>query len=147
MAYRALCIIDDCERTRARANGLCSMHNHRLERNGDPLTRVVQRGDAEGRYREKVDRRGDDECWPWTATRDSKGYGRLWWGDRLEGAHRIALFLATGRMPSYVMHSCDNPPCCNPAHLVEADHQTNMADMMAKGRHRTTWVPGRKGGT
>ncbi len=33
------------------------------------------RGDIEARFWSHVDRRGDDECWPWTANTDRDGYG------------------------------------------------------------------------
>lgn len=33
-----------------------------------------------------------------------------------------------------IMHTCDNPACANPKHLVLGTHATNCADMMAKGR-------------
>jgi len=33
-----------------------------------------------------------------------------------------------------VMHSCDNPPCVRPSHLVVAEQADNLADMKAKGR-------------
>jgi HNH endonuclease len=34
----------------------------------------------------------------------------------------------------HVMHSCDNPPCCNPNHLSIGTHHENMIDSMLKGR-------------
>jgi hypothetical protein len=52
-------------------------------------------------------------------------------------AHRRALELATGQsIPAgqLVRHSCDNPPCCNPAHLSTGTHADNAADMVARGR-------------
>lgn len=35
-----------------------------------------------------------------------------------------------------VRHSCDNPPCCNPAHLLVGTAAQNAQDMAERGRHR-----------
>lgn len=43
------------------------------------------------RFWSKVDVRGADECWPWTAYADrERGYGQFWNGEWLVGAHRYA---------------------------------------------------------
>jgi len=97
------------------------------------------------RFAEKVDRSaGLDACWPWTGSTDSSGYGTFRLGARegrrTVGAHRLALELDIGvTVPpgAIVQHSCDNPPCCNPAHLSIGTHRTNAQDKVAKGRHRS----------
>jgi hypothetical protein len=33
-----------------------------------------------------------------------------------------------------IIHSCDNPPCCNPAHLRPGSAQDNATDREAHGR-------------
>lgn len=34
------------------------------------------------------------------------------------------------------MHTCDNPPCCNPSHLKAVTHGENMRDMILKKRRQ-----------
>ena len=92
------------------------------------------------RFWARVDRSGGaDSCWPWLGARHYRGYGR--YGKGLKGpsfSHRMAWFLTNGGIPprAEICHSCDNPPCCNPAHLFIGTHQQNMADMVRKGRSR-----------
>lgn len=87
----------------------------------------------------KVDRRGPDECWPWKGSFYGSGYGRLIVAGISLAAHRVSYRIAGGVDPGdmYVCHSCDNPRCCNPAHLFASDHAGNMADRAQKGR--TYW--------
>jgi hypothetical protein len=100
------------------------------------------------RYWEKVDKRGPVECWPWKGSTYEGGYGAIRYGDgTTRGAHRVGWELANGKPPPEdreVCHSCDNPPCQNPAHFFLGTHQANMADMSGKGRAGDrTWVKGR----
>lgn len=87
-----------------------------------------------------VDIRGPEECWPWTKSTDDHGYGTTSLGIHVHGmnrAHRIAYFLKHGPLPADkpdVLHSCDNPPCCNDAHHWAGDQDENNKDKAAKGR-------------
>lgn len=82
-----------------------------------------------------VDRRGPYECWNWKAGKISGGYGEWRIRNGYEYAHRLAFQLSSGRQAKrMVLHSCDNPSCCNPSHLREGSCKDNSRDMI--GRHR-----------
>jgi hypothetical protein len=82
-------------------------------------------------------------CWNWTGPKSEKGYGRIRVKRRLVLPHRVVA-AASGIVRSvtdpeaddYVLHSCDNPSCCNPAHLRAGTMSDNMQDCVAKGRLR-----------
>lgn len=73
-------------------------------------------------------------CLEFTGARDSAGYGRLRFRGVWSRAHRLAHYLAAGELPPVVRHTCDNPPCVNPAHLLGGTHADNLADARARGR-------------
>ncbi len=77
-----------------------------------------------------------DACWPWLGRPNTEGYGRMMVNGERQLAHRIAYQLANGPIPDglLVCHSCDNPPCCNPAHLWVGTDGDNSEDKAAKGR-------------
>lgn len=65
------------------------------------------------------------------------GYGKLSAGrGTLIRAHRFAWALVNGPLPkgAVICHRCDNPKCCNPAHLFLGTKADNTADMYLKGR-------------
>jgi hypothetical protein len=85
---------------------------------------------------ERVDRRSSDECWEWKGHRIPTGYGQITQRGRRTSTHRRAWELARGPIPEglCVLHRCDNPPCCNPAHLWLGTQADNSADRDRKGR-------------
>lgn len=80
-----------------------------------------------------------DGCWLWRGDHTAAGYGVLRVHRKRQYAHRFVLLLA-GRSvgdDQVVMHSCDNPPCVRPDHLVVGSHADNVRDKVAKGRGRS----------
>lgn len=90
------------------------------------------------RFWSKVQRGNPDECWLYVGQKN-RGYGVVYLGKHgRDKAPRIAWQLAnkkriTKRNP-FIRHSCDNPPCCNPKHLIAGTPKQNTQDMMARRR-------------
>lgn len=82
-------------------------------------------------------KKGSD-CWIWKGAKLIKGYGQFSLGKRGKRilAHRYSYILHNGRIPEglEVRHTCDNPSCVRPDHLVVSSHLDNMKDMVKKGR-------------
>lgn len=103
----------------------------------------------EERFWPKVDIRGPNDCWEWTAARHSNGYGSIGLGARSSGkglAHRVAWTLIHDSIPEgmCVCHHCDNPGCVNPSHLFLATQKDNLEDCRRKGRAASGSSPGEK---
>jgi hypothetical protein len=82
-----------------------------------------------------------DDCWEWIGIRDRDGYGtfsfRTESGKREQRAHRVSWILEHGEIPDglWVLHDCDNPPCCNPNHLMLGDNDLNSKHRTERGRN------------
>jgi hypothetical protein len=89
----------------------------------------------------KVDQSaGPDECHPWMSVRNPQGYGKVGHGrNRKLYAARVVYELVNGPIedPSLVVrHTCDNPPCCNPKHLILGTRGDNARDRGERKRGR-----------
>lgn len=98
---------------------------------------------SEYRLWERVSIGAADDCWEWQGARQSGAwrYGRISFGGREWRTHRLAWEATHGaNVPAgmVVRHTCDNPPCCNPNHLVLGTFADNTADMLERGRQGDT---------
>ncbi len=143
------CSIKSCN-GKSFCRGWCSAHYHRWQRYGDPLkggnALVLGQGETEEeRFWSRVNKAAgqgkDGDCWEWAGFVNSKRprgkeYGTVVFDKVKWRTHRYAYFshykVHPGEM--LVCHTCDNPPCCNPAHLFLGTTQTNALDKFAKGR-------------
>jgi hypothetical protein len=78
-----------------------------------------------------------NDCWRWNGS-FIKDYGAMHLGGETVLAHRYSYFMERGELPAglVVRHSCDNPGCVNPKHLIEGTHKDNSQDMVRRGRAR-----------
>lgn len=97
------------------------------------------------RFEAKLKRDDETGCLIFTGSRMTHyPYGQIRIDYKLYLAHRVAFFAAGGVTTDekpYVLHSCDNPGCCEPAHLYAGTLQRNMWDRTARGRAQKGRLP------
>lgn len=133
------CSVPSCDK-RANSHGLCPTHTRRREAGTDldaPVRPYIETDDLAERLRFYAPEGEPNECWEWTAARN-KGYGVIAIEEsKLRGAHIVAWEVASGReLPKgmIIRHTCDNPPCVNPAHLRLGTHGDNVDDKVGRER-------------
>lgn len=89
----------------------------------------------------QVNKRGPDECWPWRDGTHKDRRGQVSLRGQTVPSSRLAYLIYNDDIPEHnshhglvVMHTCDNPPCCNPKHLVLGTQGDNLRDRTKKGR-------------
>jgi hypothetical protein len=96
------------------------------------FTHPIKFRDWKLNFWDRVEIKAPNECWPWTGPLSHKGYGRYCVNRVRKGAHAYALIAAGIEQPpapsNNALHSCDNPPCCNPAHLRWGTSDDNTKD-------------------
>jgi hypothetical protein len=98
---------------------------------------------AAERFWSRVDKNGPTvreeigPCWMWKGSCNPRGYGAIISSEHNEKlAHRLSYVLNVGPIPEglRVLHSCDNPPCVNPAHLRVGTQADNARDREIRSR-------------
>lgn len=84
--------------------------------------------DTEARFWVKVHRGAPEECWPWLASGNGKGYGQFYLHGKSVLAHRFAYELVVGPIPVglHLDHLCRMRRCVNPAHLEPVTNRENI---------------------
>lgn len=83
------------------------------------------------RFWSKVKIAGPDECWLWQASYDKDGYGQYFYNNKRYLAHIVAFAIHVGIVPNgqvIIRHTCNNPSCVNPSHLIDGTHNDNKYD-------------------
>jgi hypothetical protein len=78
----------------------------------------------------------ENGCWIWSGSL-ANGYGDFRLRKVHWTAHRAAYTAFKGSIGSlHVLHTCDEPACCNPDHLFLGTNAENIRDSQEKGRRK-----------
>jgi hypothetical protein len=93
--------------------------------------------EPKARLQSRVNVDPETDCWHYTGTLVGNGYGHLNFQGELVYVHRLSagVFLNFDLDSKlYVLHTCDQRDCINPAHLYVGTQKDNMRDAARKGR-------------
>lgn len=87
----------------------------------------------------------ETECWEWQKAKNGDGYGTTTHLGIRYPVHRLSYELFVNIIPSnkQILHSCDNPCCCNPAHLRVGTNYDNVQDRQKRNRQAKGVTHGR----
>lgn len=127
----------------------CRKHLAWFRNYGSTEMHRYSQGTLEERFWKFVDK--SDGCWSWNGSKQQKGYGLIQ-DAPIKGksrgktllAHRVSYQMHYGDLQSgdFVLHSCDNPQCTNPAHLRKGTQSENIKEAIEK---RRKFVPNARG--
>lgn len=85
-------------------------------------------------------------CRVWTGKLNEHGYGKCKHEGVEHRVHRLVYFTLHPDSDTslVVRHTCDNPACVHPAHLILGTQRDNMLDMHKRGRFRGGAKPGNR---
>lgn len=133
-----MCKVDSCRNiATSKKSALCQKHYKRMKKHGTTSATRRCRDQIDSRFWLYVDKKKDDECWPWIGSTGPNGYGRTsYLGKKDAIASRVSYEITHGKIPDgkIVMHTCDNRKCVNPSHLMVGSYLDNTRDMINKGR-------------
>jgi len=138
------CDVEECDRPYY-AKGYCQSHYRRWHKWGDPLfVKQVQYADPEESFEARTMPVTETGCLLWTGSTSSKGYGFMWVGGSVIGAHRYAWERANGPIPEglYIDHLCYTPACCNIDHLRLATSAENSRNKSGAYANNTSGYRG-----
>jgi hypothetical protein len=77
-----------------------------------------------------------DTCWSWTGKQNEHGYGIFYTSEQpnYRATRYLWKYVLGLELPDVLMHTCDNPNCVNPLHLLPGTKETNSKDMVQKER-------------
>lgn len=136
MATTRVCSVPGCGQPH-KTRGYCTRHYQIWRRNGDPLNPKARFFPGVS-LPEKMAMftTVTDGCWIWHDLRTPGGYGVVSDKGHTEFAHKAAWRLANGDVPAglIVSHTCHNPACVRPDHLILETQSENILRMYAAGR-------------
>lgn len=94
---------------------------------------------VEERIMKFIDVKEENDCWEFKGSKNKDGYGKIGIGGKKnESAHRVIFKIYNFDIPKnmVILHTCDNPSCCNPKHLVLGTQNDNIQDMVQKRRNK-----------
>lgn len=118
-----LCPIPDCNEAQESWN-LCAEHLRLAVEHGTKKLMLMR--PLRERFWEKVDKSGD--CWTWTGSMKSNGYGNIGVHGKALYAHRVSYELHVGPIPRGLLidHLCHNRACIRPEHLRAVTMKQNQ---------------------